>query len=160
MATLAVVKDLEVFKHRVSELKASAPSLSVEQLDLHPTPGNPGRTTPFFGRMEANGSTKAVNVRARIRTSLSARAEGAGDQDGRRGHQADRPAPRSYHPDFGAARYRVGDASLVVHTSRDWPRRQARRHNGRHGAQVDDVPKLATETTETQHVFQPANGSV
>src|SRR5439155_2355596 len=38
MATLAVVKDLEVLKHRVSELNASAPSFSVEQLDLHPTP--------------------------------------------------------------------------------------------------------------------------
>src|SRR5260370_37396232 len=38
MATLAVVKGLEVLKHRVSELNASAPSFSVEQLDLHPTP--------------------------------------------------------------------------------------------------------------------------
>src|SRR5712691_8204830 len=38
MATLAVVKDLEVLKHRVSKLNASAPSFSVEQLDLHPTP--------------------------------------------------------------------------------------------------------------------------
>lgn len=38
MATLAVVKDLEILKHRVSQLNASAPSSSVEQLDLHPTP--------------------------------------------------------------------------------------------------------------------------
>src|SRR6266852_756435 len=38
MATFAVVKDLDVLKHRVSELNASAPALSVEQLDLHPTP--------------------------------------------------------------------------------------------------------------------------
>ena len=38
MATFAVVKDLDVLKHRVSELNASAPSFSVEQFDLHPTP--------------------------------------------------------------------------------------------------------------------------
>ena len=38
MAAIAVVKDLEVLKHRVSELNASAPSFSVEQFDLHPTP--------------------------------------------------------------------------------------------------------------------------
>ncbi len=38
MATLAVVKNLEVLKHRVGEVNASAPPLSVEQLDLHPTP--------------------------------------------------------------------------------------------------------------------------
>ena len=38
MATLAVVKDLEVLKHRVGEVNASAPAFSVEQLDRHPTP--------------------------------------------------------------------------------------------------------------------------
>ncbi len=38
MATLAVVKDLVVLKHRVREVNASDPSFSVEQLDLHPTP--------------------------------------------------------------------------------------------------------------------------
>jgi hypothetical protein len=42
MATLAVVNDLEVFKHHASELNASAPSFSVEQLDLHPTPKGVG----------------------------------------------------------------------------------------------------------------------
>jgi len=36
MVTLAVVKDLEVLKHRVSELNASAPSFSVEQLEFSP----------------------------------------------------------------------------------------------------------------------------
>jgi hypothetical protein len=38
MASLAVVKYLEVLKHRVGELNASAPSFPVEELDLHPTP--------------------------------------------------------------------------------------------------------------------------
>jgi len=36
MVTLAVVKDLEVLKDRVSELNASAPSFSVGQLEFSP----------------------------------------------------------------------------------------------------------------------------
>src|SRR6266568_9272078 len=78
MATLAVVKDLQVLKHRVSELNASAPSFSVEQLDLHPTPkGLHHRTLrtaclPVAGNPNSGPECVAVNVTRAATLSCSA----------------------------------------------------------------------------------------